>query len=100
MPPQSRNLKEYGKESGVTAPQARNFVFFSHRSVEICVFLPFPIYQAPGVTFVWRFGGPNDSLGAFGGGGHGPFGPPWIRQWTSPIFAAVTVLTDRSGRLI
>ena len=38
MPPQGLNLNEYGDESGVIAPQARNFVFLSHRSVEISLF--------------------------------------------------------------
>ena len=56
MPLQSLNLNEDGNESGVTAPQARNFAFLDYRSVKTSFFLPFPIHQAPGATFVWPFG--------------------------------------------
>ena len=42
-------------------------------------FLLFSTYQAPGAISVWPFAGPNDSLGAFGGGGAWPRGPSWIR---------------------
>ena len=35
---QGLNLDEYVNERVVTAPQARNFAFLSHRSVEISLF--------------------------------------------------------------
>ena len=65
MPPQGLNLSEYGAEGELLArlkPLARNSEFLGHESVELFVFLPFPIYQAPGAIFVWISGGP-------GGGG-------------------------------
>ena len=49
MPPEVLNLNVYGIEGGVTASQARNFAFLGHKSLKnVFVFLPFPIYQAPG----------------------------------------------------
>ena len=72
------NLNEHGSESGVTAPQAQNFAFLGHKVVKnLFVLLPFPFYQAPAVTFVWRFGGQNYSLGVMRGR-HGPV-VSWIR---------------------
>ena len=63
MQPQGPDLNECEIESGVTAPQARNFAFVCHTTAIISFFHLFPTYQAPGATFVWRFGeAPNDML--------------------------------------
>ena len=54
-----------GSKGGVTAPQARYLTILVKKCQNLFAFLPFPIYQAPGVTFVWPWGGgeANDSLG-------------------------------------
>ena len=54
---QGLNLDEYGNESGVTAPQARNLEFLSHGCVEISLFFFLFLFQALGVSFVWGLGG-------------------------------------------
>ena len=72
MPRQGVSFNEHRSECGVTAPQAQNFAFLGNKIVKnLFVLLPFPIYQAPASTFAWHFWGPNDSLGALGGGGGG-----------------------------
>ena len=53
----------------VTAPQAHNFALIDSRSIKTSLFLPLPLFQAPGSTFAWPFGeggGANDGLGRWG----------------------------------
>ena len=67
MPLQDLNLNEYGIESGgkwgYCAAGANFCVFRSLKCQNLLSFHPFPIYQAPGATFVWCFFlGGNDML--------------------------------------
>ena len=77
MRPQGLNLNEYGIESGVTAPQARNFAFLSHRSVKISLFFFHFLFTRSLARLSFRLlGKPNDSLGDLGGGWAWPLWPP------------------------
>ena len=58
MPPQGLDLNEYGIESGVTAPQARNFAFLDHKGVKISLFF---------FHFIFTRDLPRLSFGRFGG---------------------------------
>ena len=70
MPLQGLNLNEYGIESGVSAPQARNFTFLGRRSAKI--FFLFIGFLLPrrlarlsfGVIFFF-WGGANDMFPPF-----------------------------------
>ena len=68
------NPDEYECESGITAPQTRNYSLLGHVSIKISNLLPFSLYEAPNATIVWPFRGENDGLGGVGREGHGPFG--------------------------
>ena len=83
MKPQGLDLNEHGIESGVTAPQARNFAFLGHKGVKIS--LLFSIFYLPGTCRDFRFtvfflgGGAKDMLAPPSrplGRGHGRVGPP------------------------
>ena len=69
MPLQGLNHNEYWIESGVPAPQARNFAFLGHSSVKTCLFFFHLLFtrRLARISFGRLGEGANDSLGAFGG---------------------------------
>ena len=82
MPPQGLNFNENGIESGVTAPQARNFAFLGHKSAKISfLFIRFLLTRHLARLWFGVFffgGGGNDMLAPPSRllGGHGRIAPP------------------------
>ena len=76
MLPQGLNLDEYGNKSGVTAPQARNFVFLSHRKVEISYVSSISYLSGAWRDFRLAFEEGDQMIVSEPFGGHDPFAPP------------------------
>ena len=90
MPPQGVNFNEHESESGITEPQAQNFTFLGKKMSKYICFISISYLPGARSDFRLAFWGPNDSLGALGGGMAlwAPLDPPmlaWRLQCCAPF---------------